>query len=60
MYSLFVVFILGLNPAQSRVVGSAEFRFQTREQCMAAKQQIDSQWQVDNHKVKASCVFKTN
>ncbi len=59
MYSLIVVFIMGMNPAYSRVVGSAEFRYEKREQCMEARERVESHWQIAGHRVKASCVYKT-
>jgi hypothetical protein len=58
MYAMIVTIIFGLNPAYSRVVGSAEFRFTDREQCLQAKERVERNWQIDNHRVLASCIFK--
>jgi hypothetical protein len=58
MYAMIVVVIVGLNPAYSRVGGSAEFRFADRESCLQAQEQVKRNWQVENHRVMASCIFK--
>jgi hypothetical protein len=58
MYSLIVVFILGLNFVYSRVIGSAEFRYATIEQCREAEHHVEHNWRMEGHRVVASCVFK--
>ena len=59
MWGLLVVVLYVVSPTQTKVVGTSELRFMSKEACQDARSKIEKTWQINNHKINTACVFKS-
>lgn len=52
-----VISLFSVSPGSLTSSGSIQAKFNSREECMVAREQVLKTVQVDNHRVNAGCVF---
>jgi hypothetical protein len=52
-----VISLFSVSPGSLTSSGSIQAKFNSREECMVAKEQVLKTVQVDNYRVNAGCVF---
>jgi hypothetical protein len=57
MWGLVLVGIVMAYPV-NKTTGSLELRFETKEECMAAKEKIDSASQFKKNRIMTSCTYR--
>lgn len=59
MWALLVVSIFVNSKLDTKTTGSIELRFNTREECMEAKERFDNLQSFKNNRIKTSCSFRS-
>jgi|LauGreDrversion4_2_1035121.scaffolds.fasta_scaffold09246_3 hypothetical protein len=59
MWALLVISIFVKSPLDTKTTGSIELRFNTKEECMEAKDRFDNLQSFKNNRIKTSCSYRS-
>ena len=58
MWGLFVVILFTGDSIDSKVAGSYELKFKTKDECVKAQEKTEKYFTIDNYRLHTSCTFK--